>query len=98
MRRLPRDATFGEESSHPGRLGRGRGRCEVRGLGAGDVGELDQNAPLSDTLHLANDYGSATGAGPASVVEIAGARLIPRIEPAPRNEAHWNALIQFLDP
>lgn len=61
-------------------------------------GELDPNALLADSLHLADDYGSATGAGPARVVEISGAKLLPRLEPSPKNEDFWKALVEFLDP
>jgi alpha-beta hydrolase superfamily lysophospholipase len=59
-------------------------------------GEQDQNAPASDTADLAAAYGSATGAGPAEVVSIAGARMIPRIEPPPHNDQFWAAVLEFL--
>ena len=61
-------------------------------------GEFDQNTPLSDSQHLASDYGSASGTAPATVVQIPGAKLIPRIEPAPTNQQFWNAVLEFVDP
>ncbi|MGA9526049.1 MAG: alpha/beta hydrolase [Myxococcaceae bacterium] len=61
-------------------------------------GELDQNAPLQDTQHLAQDYGSEGGAGPATLVSIPGAMMIPRIEAPPHNEQFWDAVVDFVDP
>jgi len=61
-------------------------------------GEHDQNAPPSDTDALAAAYGSAAGAGPAEVVVIPGALMIPRIEAPPHNEQFWQAVLDFLEP
>jgi len=61
-------------------------------------GEFDRNAPASDTQVLAAAYGSNAGAGPATIVTIPGALMLPRIEAAPRNTQYWDALIRFIDP
>ena len=61
-------------------------------------GELDQNAPVSDTLELAQAYGSAGGAAPASIVSIPGAMMQPRLEGAPHNDQFWDAVLAFIDP
>ena len=60
-------------------------------------GEFDQNAPASDTQVLAAAYGSRSGAGPAAVVTIAGALMLPRIEAPPHNKSFWDAVIDFVD-
>jgi len=49
---------------------------------------------LSDlTVDLAADYG-----GGATLVTIPGATHIPRIEISPNNDAHWAAVLNFIDP
>jgi len=60
-------------------------------------GDFDQNAPASDTLMLAADYGLLGGAGPARIVTIPGALMIPRIEAPPNNERFWQAVLDFVD-
>jgi pimeloyl-ACP methyl ester carboxylesterase len=61
-------------------------------------GELDQNAPASDTFELAQDYGAAGGAAPATIISIPGAMMQPRLEAAPHNEQFWDAVLAFIDP
>jgi pimeloyl-ACP methyl ester carboxylesterase len=61
-------------------------------------GEHDQNAPASDTQVLAAAYGSQANAGPAEVVVVPGAMMIPRIEAPPHNEQFWEAVLDFVDP
>jgi pimeloyl-ACP methyl ester carboxylesterase len=61
-------------------------------------GQFDQNVPLSDTIELSNDYGSAAGAGPAAVVEIAGGTHAVRVDIPPRGPQYWNVVKNFVDP
>jgi len=68
-------------------------------------GEFDQNVPLSDSIELANAYGSATGTPPAQVA-ISPAELVPipngthivRLDSPPRGTAYWNIVSNFVDP
>lgn len=63
------------------------------------MGTEDDIATQEDGDALVLDYGSAPGAGgAASIVRIAGAGHIPRVEPAPVSEAHLDAVLEFLDP
>ena len=61
-------------------------------------GEHDQNVPPSDTEELAAAYGSLHGAGPARLVAIPGGGHAARIEPQPRGQQYWDAVVDFVDP
>lgn len=95
-------------SDQPGRYSMGMIAEELAGLPAYDPtrarvpgliirGELDQNAPLADTEHLAVEYGSEGGASPATIVTIPGAMMLPRIEAPPQRDQFWAAVVDFID-
>ena len=105
----PPDVATWTLANQPGRYSMGLIAEELAGLPAYDPtgarvpgliirGELDQNAPVSDTLELAQAYGSAGGAAPASIVSIPGAMMQPRLEGAPHNDQFWDAVLAFIDP
>lgn len=105
----PPDVAAWALSTQPGPYSMGLIAEELTGLPAYDPtgarvpgliirGELDQNAPASDTFELAQDYGAAGGAAPATIVSIPGAMMQPRLEAAPHNEQFWDAVLDFIDP
>lgn len=105
----PPDVAAWALASQPGRYSMGLIAEELAGLPAYDPtgarvpgliirGELDQNAPASDTFELAQDYGAVGGAAPATIVSIPGAMMQPRLEAPPHNEQFWDAVIAFIDP
>lgn len=105
----PPDVAAWTLATQPGRYSMGLIAEELAGMPAYDPtgarvpgliirGELDQNAPASDTLELAQDYGAIGGAAPATIVSIPGAMMQPRLEAAPHNEQFWAAVLAFIDP
>lgn len=61
-------------------------------------GTEDNIATQADADALVADYGSAPGAGGhATLVRIAGAGHLPRVEPPPLNETYRDAVVSFLD-
>ena len=105
----PPDVAAWALATQPGRYSMGIIAEELAGLPAFDPtgakvpgliirGELDQNAPPSDTLELAQDYGAVGGAAPPTIVTIPGAMMQPRLEGPPHNEQFWDAVLDFIDP